>query len=137
MFLIVTHLYIVTLLCILLSNQSGLISMFLITSSCFDHKRQQPVAKLEYLFSFNMEGLKLSGSLEFTYLLSFFSGHAAWHTGSQFHKQELNPCSLKWKHRILITGPPGKSLIESLLTSNIKSSETPYHIFTVFKISRE
>ena len=37
--LIVTHLYIITLLCILLSNLSGVISMFLIASSCFDHKR--------------------------------------------------------------------------------------------------
>ena len=34
-FLIVTHLYIVRLLCILLSKLSGLISMFLITYSCF------------------------------------------------------------------------------------------------------
>ena len=39
----------------------------------------------------------------------FIFGHTARHMGSQFPKQELNPCPLHWKHAILTTGPLKKS----------------------------
>ena len=31
--------------------------------------------------------------------------------GSEFPDQGLNLCLLHWKHRVLSTGPPGKSLV--------------------------
>ena len=35
--------------------------------------------------------------------------HAMQHLGSFFPDQGLNPCPLHWKHRVITTGPPGKS----------------------------
>ena len=32
-----------------------------------------------------------------------------WHAGSEFLDQGLNSCTLKWKHGVLTTGPPGKA----------------------------
>ena len=42
----------------------------------------------------------------------FFSFYWLHHVfaGSYFPDQGSNPCSLQWKHGILTTGPPGKSL---------------------------
>ena len=40
----------------------------------------------------------------------FFFGRAAWHVGSWFPNQGLNPLPLQWKHGVLTTGPQGKSL---------------------------
>ena len=42
--------------------------------------------------------------------LFFFFGHIATHAGSYFPNQVSIPCSLHWDHRVLATGPPGKSL---------------------------
>ena len=39
----------------------------------------------------------------------FFFGYAAWHVGSQFSHQGLNPHPLQWKCGVLTTGLPGKS----------------------------
>ena len=33
------------------------------------------------------------------------------YAGSQFPDQVSNPCLLQWKHGVLTTGPPGKSLV--------------------------
>ena len=41
------------------------------------------------------------------YFLCF--DHTAWHIGSQFSNQVLDPGPLQWKSRILTTRPPGKS----------------------------
>ena len=38
-----------------------------------------------------------------------------WHVGSQFPDQESNLQPLHWQHRVLTTGPPGKSLRASVL----------------------
>ena len=35
--------------------------------------------------------------------------HIPWHVGSSFLNQGSNPHTLMWKHRVLTTGPPGKS----------------------------
>ena len=35
--------------------------------------------------------------------------------GSKSPNQGLNPCSLPWKHRVLTTGPPGKSQATCIL----------------------
>ena len=45
-------------------------------------------------------------------ILFFFLlfGHATWHGRSLFTKQGWSPCCLHWKHGVLTTGPPGKSL---------------------------
>ena len=48
-------------------------------------------------------------SLKFPFFF-FFVCHTAWHVGSQFPDQGLNPRPLKWKHGVLTTGPPGMSL---------------------------
>ena len=42
----------------------------------------------------------------------FGGGHAMWHARSSFPNQgsNPNPCPLQWKHRVLTTGSPGKSL---------------------------
>ena len=37
-------------------------------------------------------------------------GWAAEHVGSQLADQELNPCTLQWKHRVLTTGPLGNPI---------------------------
>ena len=42
------------------------------------------------------------------YLFTF--DRTAQHVGSQFPNQGSNPCPLQWKHGVLTTGPPGKSL---------------------------
>ena len=50
---------------------------------------------------------------EHTFLRYFFlGGHAMWHARSSFPNQgsNPNPCPLQWKHRVLTTGSPGKSL---------------------------
>ena len=39
----------------------------------------------------------------------FFFGYTEWNVGSYFPKQRSNPCPMQWKHRVLATGPPGKS----------------------------
>ena len=39
----------------------------------------------------------------------FFFCYAAWHVGSQFSHQGLNPHPLQWKCGVLTTGLPGKS----------------------------
>ena len=36
-------------------------------------------------------------------------GHAVWRAGSYFPHQRLNLCPLHQEHRVLATGPPGKS----------------------------
>ena len=58
--------------------------------------------------------------------LSFFFGQAAWHAGSQFPYQGSNPRPLQWKHRVLTTGPPGKSQgklqMNLLICANIEYS---------------
>ena len=41
----------------------------------------------------------------------FFFCHATWLAGFYFSDQRRNSCPLQWKHRILTTGPPGKSLV--------------------------
>ena len=42
-----------------------------------------------------------------------FFGCIMQHVGSYFTKQGSNSCPLHWKHGVLSTGPPGKSLRES------------------------
>ena len=49
--------------------------------------------------------------------LSLF-GHTMQHAGSQFPDQGLKSCPLQWKHRVLITGPLGKSPLEFLKNHN-------------------
>ena len=39
----------------------------------------------------------------------FFLGCGAWQVGVQFSHQGWNPGPLHWKHKVLTTGPPGKS----------------------------
>ena len=60
-------------------------------------------------------------------LLVFFWSLAARHVGSQFRDQGWNPRPLHWKHGVLTTGPPGKSLLaffKSLgLFSKVRGSE--------------
>ena len=53
----------------------------------------------------------------------FFFGRAAGHAGSSFPDQGWNPCPLQWKHRILTTGPPGKSQPHDSQFQNTKSSK--------------
>ena len=55
-------------------------------------------------------GGDLSHILFLSFLLFFFFGCAAWHAGSWFPDQGLNPSPLHWKWGVLITGPPEKSL---------------------------
>ena len=45
----------------------------------------------------------------------FFNFLAAWRVRSYFSNQGSNPCPLHWKHRVLTTGPPGKSLFPFFL----------------------
>ena len=45
-----------------------------------------------------------------TILFLLFFGYATQHVGYYFLDQGLNPCFLHWKHRVLTSGPPGKSL---------------------------
>ena len=45
-------------------------------------------------------------SLSFFFFLAILQGLG----DLKFPDQGLNPCPLKWKHRVLTTGPPGKSL---------------------------
>ena len=37
-------------------------------------------------------------------------GYAMWHVGSWFSDQGLNQGPRQWKHEVLTTGPPGKSI---------------------------
>ena len=46
----------------------------------------------------------------FLFLLFLLFGHTVQHVGSQFPDQGSNLHPLHWKHGILISGPPGKSL---------------------------
>ena len=48
-----------------------------------------------------------------------FFDHTAWHVGSQFPNQVLNPGPLQWKSRILTTRLPGKSFFPFLLSIKI------------------
>ena len=43
-------------------------------------------------------------------ILLIYFGHVAHHVESQFPNQGSNPCPLQWKHGVLITEPPRKSL---------------------------
>ena len=45
-----------------------------------------------------------------SYFFNFSFGYASRHVGSQFPSQESNPHTLHWKHNVLTTGPPGRSL---------------------------
>ena len=38
------------------------------------------------------------------------------HAGSQFPDHRWNPRPVQWKHRVLTTGPPGKSQFDGILT---------------------
>ena len=48
--------------------------------------------------------------LTFTFFFLRGVGCAVWLVGSQFPDQELNLCSLQWKHGVLSTVPPRNSL---------------------------
>ena len=77
------------------------------------------------------------------YFLCF--GHAAWHVGSQFSNQVLNPGPLQWKSRILTTRPPGKSFFPFLLPIKIvfpfflvtfqPCAHTQFYTFAVIEFS--
>ena len=54
----------------------------------------------------------------------FFFGHAIWHVESYFPNQGLKLCPLRWKLRVLTTGPPGKSPRASSQTSLTGMSST-------------
>ena len=43
------------------------------------------------------------------FLFFTFFGGTVWHVGSWFPDQGLSLCPLNWKHRVLTTGPLGKS----------------------------
>ena len=43
-------------------------------------------------------------------LTGLFFSRATWHAGSQFPDQGLNLHPMQWKHRVLTTRLPGKSL---------------------------
>ena len=49
--------------------------------------------------------------LSFSFLSFLFFCYTEWNVGSYFPKQRSNLCSLQWKHRVLTTGPPGKSSV--------------------------
>ena len=59
-------------------------------------------------------------------LFLFLFGCTAWHAGSWFPDQGLNPCPLQWKWGVLITGPPGKSL--NILYLNCRGYGTTAYI---------
>ena len=48
----------------------------------------------------------------YIYIFFFFFGHAMQLAGSQFPSQDLNLGPRQWKHRVLTTGLPGKSLLD-------------------------
>ena len=48
--------------------------------------------------------------LSLCFFVCLFFGCAMRYAGSQFPVQGSNPRPLQWKHRVLTTGPPGKSL---------------------------
>ena len=50
-----------------------------------------------------------------------FFGHTLLHAGSQFPDQGSNLCPLHWEHRVLTTGPPGKSQSQTFLVMSFKS----------------
>ena len=52
---------------------------------------------------------KSSHNKEILFSISFFD-LTTQHVGSQFPNQGLNSLSWQWKHGVLTTGPPGKSL---------------------------
>ena len=43
------------------------------------------------------------------FLFGWFFGRAMRHAGSYFPDHGSNPCPPQWRHRVLTTGPPGKS----------------------------
>ena len=43
----------------------------------------------------------------------------SWHMGFQFSHQGSNQCPLNWKHRVLTTGQPGKSLLHVLFKQRL------------------
>ena len=51
----------------------------------------------------------------------YFLGHARQRVGSLFPNKGLNPLPLNWKHRVLVTGPPGnpKLIVFKILSSGL------------------
>ena len=74
----------------------GLISQFL---QSLREKKKQNSNRAE-----KREVVVMSRFLFFT-----FFGGTVWHVGSWFPDQGLSLCPLNWKHRVLTTGPLGKS----------------------------
>ena len=61
---------------------------------------------------------------------SFFNNHAPRHVGSQSPDHGSNPWPLHWKHRVLTTGSPGKSLDHHLYETNASLSKFCLPSFT-------
>ena len=55
----------------------------------------------------------------------YFFGGTAWHLGSYFPEQGSNLCSLRWKHRLLTTGPPEKVMLEGFRSGQWDTMGTP------------
>ena len=53
----------------------------------------------------------------FACFLVFF-GCAAWHVESYLPKQGSKPGALRWEHRVLTTGLPGKSPVNASVTGS-------------------
>ena len=58
--------------------------------------------------------------------LFYFTGHAVKHVGSYFPDQGLILCPLKWKPRVLITGPIVKLLFYCKKKNQQKTYLVPY-----------
>ena len=58
----------------------------------------------------------------------FFFFLATLHSIGNFPDQGWNPCPLPWKHRILTTGPPGKSLEEHIFACKYRDLKHFLHL---------
>ena len=62
--------------------------------------------EISYLLLLGPEGFWVP----FNQFFFFFFDHTSWHVGSWFPNWGSNLRPLQWKHGVLTTGPPGKSL---------------------------
>ena len=86
----------------------------------------KPGIEPEYLASPSLQMGSFFSFFFFCSLLKFFKyflGQATQHVGSLLPDKGLNPLPLNWKHRVLITGPPGnpKFIVFKILSSGLST----------------
>ena len=104
---------------------------------CSQNPADMPKERSQVPGSLHQVGPSSSSQSSYWRHFLFFVGHPAIHAGSYLPDQVSIPRSLQWDHRVLATGPPGKSLNAaswwSLGKTSRKTTQPSHNIMRSYK----